>query len=160
MSEDDKLNKGGHISGQQYPSAPPQYGTFYPPPAPPPPPEPHLPTGFPEPVPPPGSVQPPPVPPEYYAQGYQAVTGYPVSEARPARPRRLKCCGLGCGWCLFILGFFLAAIQWYAGAVILMCSRRYDIDPREKPGLLACSVAAVIVTIALIIGVTKGTKVW
>lgn len=157
MSEDEKLSKGGDFSGQQYPSAPPQYGTFYPPP---PPPAPHPTTGFPEPVPPPGFVQPPPPPPQYYAQDYQAVPGYPIVEGRPARPRRLRCCGLGCGWCLFILGFFLAAIPWYAGAVILLCSRRYGMDNREKPGFLACFVAAVIATIVIVVAVTKGTHVW
>ncbi|RRT81376.1 hypothetical protein GW17_00037342 [Ensete ventricosum] len=38
----------------------------------------------------------------------------------------------------FIIGFFLAAIPWYVGAFILLCAR---IDYREKPGLVACSIA-------------------
>ena len=40
--------------------------------------------------------------------------------------------------CRFIIGFFLAAIPWYVGAIILLCSR---VDYREKPGYIACTVA-------------------
>ncbi|KAF7836586.1 60S ribosomal protein L18a-like protein [Senna tora] len=169
---------------QQYP--PPQYGTFqgvsnYPP-------EPQPAIGFPQPVPPPGAID-PSVPP-YYGQGYQAipsgmydlealfigslsgamefhgfrylflcaiVSGYAIAEGRPVRERRLPCCGLGCGWCLFIIGFFLVAIPWYLGAMIMLCSR---IDYREKPGYIACTIAAVLATIAIIIGATKGADDW
>ncbi|GJM93637.1 hypothetical protein PR202_ga10208 [Eleusine coracana subsp. coracana] len=142
------------------PSAPPQpehqqYGTFGPPsasgefqqPA----------VGFPEqarppgfqyyPTPPPSSyaVYPPrpqtySAAPTYYAHGYQAVQGYiPVVEGRPVRMRRLPCCGLGMGWLLFIIGFFLAAIPWYVGAFVLICVRVHD--HREKPGYVACTIA-------------------
>ncbi|KAB5534441.1 hypothetical protein DKX38_017539 [Salix brachista] len=38
----------------------------------------------------------------------------------------------------FIIGFFLGAIPWYVGLFILACSR---IDPREKPGYFACTIA-------------------
>lgn len=38
----------------------------------------------------------------------------------------------------FIFGFFFAAIPWYIGAFILLCSR---VDYREKPGLIACTIA-------------------
>jgi len=38
----------------------------------------------------------------------------------------------------FLLGFFLAAIPWYAGAFLLFC---VALDHREKPGLIACTVA-------------------
>ncbi|CAL9119308.1 unnamed protein product [Musa textilis] len=122
--------------------------------------------GFPQPVPPPGltAAHPPPPPPPqqsgppYYAHGYQAVPGYaPVVEGRPLRLPRLPCCGLGIGWLLFIIGFFLAAIPWYVGAFILLCAR---IDYREKPGLVACTIAAVLAAIAAIIGATKGADVW
>lgn len=136
-----------------------QYGTFQgvgsypPPPSPPPPPPPEHPPpamGFPHPVPPPGSSE-PSAPPQYYAQGYQAVPGYPVAEGRPVRERRLPCCGLGCGWCLFIIGFFLAAIPWYVGLLVFLCTRN-RMDHREKPGYIACTIAAVLATIAAIIG--------
>lgn len=73
------------------------------------------------------------------------------------RERRLPCCGLGVGWCLFILGFFLGAIPWYVGLFVLMCAR---IDIREKPGYIACTIAAVLATIAIILGVTKGADEW
>ncbi|KAL6845323.1 hypothetical protein ACP4OV_024818 [Aristida adscensionis] len=142
------------------PSAPPQhqhqqYGTFgapaasgeFPQPA----------VGFPQPAPPPGLRHYPPPPPAsyavyppppqpyagaapYYAQGYQAVQGYiPVVEGRPVRLSRLPCCGLGMGWVLFIMGFFLAAIPWYVGAFILICVGVHDY--REKPGYVACTIA-------------------
>ncbi|KAI8557997.1 hypothetical protein RHMOL_Rhmol04G0054500 [Rhododendron molle] len=65
--------------------------------------------------------------------------GYAVAEGRPVRERRLPCCGIGCGWFLFIIGFFLAAIPWYVGAIILLCVR--SVDYREKPGYIACTVA-------------------
>ncbi|XP_021306431.1 uncharacterized protein LOC110431607 [Sorghum bicolor] len=39
----------------------------------------------------------------------------------------------------FIFGFFLGAIPWYIGALLLWCSR---VDYREKPGYVACTVAA------------------
>ncbi|KAF7023168.1 hypothetical protein CFC21_035752 [Triticum aestivum] len=162
------------------PSAPPyyqqqqqQYGTFgapsasgeFPQPA----------VGFPQPAPPPGFRNyPPPPPPSYavypplqaysaaapyYAQGYQAVQGYiPVVEGRPVRMRRLPCCGLGMGWFLFIIGFFFAAIPWYVGAFVLICVRVHDY--REKPGYVACTIAASLAAIAMLLGATKGAEVW
>ncbi|KAL6196695.1 hypothetical protein ACLB2K_032309 [Fragaria x ananassa] len=156
--EDDK-KRGISSSGHQHhhpppppPPSAPEYGTFqgvanYPPPPP------H--GGFPQPVPPPGATDPPP---QYYAHGYQStVPGYAVAEGRPVRERRLPCCGLGLGWCLFIIGFFLAAIPWYVGVIILVCSR---IDYREKPGYIACTVAAILATIAIVLGATKGNDDW
>ncbi|KAL8196867.1 hypothetical protein R6Q57_024364 [Mikania cordata] len=43
--------------------------------------------------------------------------GYAIAEGRPVRERRLPCCGIGMGWFLFIVGFFLAAIPWYIGSI-------------------------------------------
>ncbi|PSS05915.1 60S ribosomal protein L18a-like protein [Actinidia chinensis var. chinensis] len=145
MSEEGK--ERGVAGNDPYP---PQYGTFqgvanYPP-------QPVI--GFPQPVPPPGATaSAPPPPPQYYAPGYQAVPGYAVAEGRPVRERRLPCCGCGVGWFLFIIGFFLAAIPWYVGAIILICVR--TVDYREKPGYIACTVAAVLATIAIIFGATN-----
>ncbi|KAF5205342.1 60S ribosomal protein L18a-like protein [Thalictrum thalictroides] len=132
------------------------YGTFqgqYPPP------QPSI--GFPQPVPPPGvsaSSTSPYYPPHHgYQAGYQSVPGYAVAEGRPVREHRLPCCGIGIGWLLFLLGFFLAAIPWYAGAIIILCAR---VDYREKPGYVACCIAAVLATIAAVFGVTKGVDAW
>ncbi|KAK3198501.1 hypothetical protein Dsin_021916 [Dipteronia sinensis] len=128
MSGDEK-NRGvvvdHHHHQHHEPQPPPQYGTFqgvanYPPPQPPA-------VGFPQPVPPPGATSPP-----YYPHGYQAVPGYAVAEGRPVRERRLPCCGIGIGWFLFIIGFFLGAIPWYVGLFVMLCAR---IDHREKPGI-------------------------
>ncbi|GAB2257868.1 hypothetical protein Droror1_Dr00014028 [Drosera rotundifolia] len=135
------------------PPPPPEYGTFqgvptYPPPIPPH--QHHLrpAIGFPQPSPPPGAFGPSaPV-------GYQAVPGYAVAEGTPVRERRLPCCGIGLGWFLFIIGFFLAGIPWYVGALLLCCSR--NADPREKPGYVGCIIAAILEIIAIILGVAKG----
>ncbi|KAL8255164.1 hypothetical protein R6Q59_033385 [Mikania micrantha] len=131
---------------QQPPSH--QYGTFQgvhtsPPPAP----APVI--GFPQPVPPPGAFGGPSV--NHYVHGYQAVPG------RPIRQRRLPCCGIGTGWFLFIIGFLLAAIPWYVGAFILIRARY---DHREKPGYIACLIAAILGTIAVIFGVTSDDWDW
>ncbi|OMO92633.1 Ribosomal protein L18a [Corchorus olitorius] len=132
-----------------------QYGTFqgvanYPPPQ-----QPAI--GFPQPVPPPGLHEVPPPPPHYYPQGYQTVPGYAIAEGRPVRERPLPCCGCGFGWFLFIIGFFTAAIPWYLGLFVLLCAR---IDHREKPGYIACTIAAILATIAIVLGVTKGADEW
>ncbi|KAL8235445.1 hypothetical protein R6Q59_021545 [Mikania micrantha] len=136
---------------QHHPDQPPlpphhQYGTFegvhnHPP---------QSVIGFPQPVPPPGAPGGPSV--NQYVHGYQAVPGYAVAEGRPVRQHRLPCCGIGIGWFLFIVGFFFAAIPWYIGAFILLCAQY---DDREKPGYVACLIAAIIGTIAVIFGVTS-----
>lgn len=144
--EEEKMSEGGERK---------HYGTFqgvpgYPVPS----------IGFPQPVPPSGyapsapSESYVPTAPPYYTHGYQAI---PVVEGRPIRERRLPCCGLGIGWFLFITGFFFAAIPWYAGSIILLCSR---LDYREKPGFVACLIAAIISLIVVPVGVTKGTHIW
>ncbi|KAK6934092.1 hypothetical protein RJ641_034247 [Dillenia turbinata] len=148
MGEDEK-NRGVSSSGEQQQQQ--HYGTFQ-----------GVAVGLPQPAPPPGSfepsaIPPPPPPPPYYAQGYQAVPGYAVAEGRPVRESRLPCCGCGIGWFLFIIGFFLAAVPWYIGAFLLLCTR---VDYREKPGFIVCTVAAVLATIAIIFGVTKGADDW
>uniref|UniRef100_M1AA57 60S ribosomal protein L18a, plant n=1 Tax=Solanum tuberosum TaxID=4113 RepID=M1AA57_SOLTU len=90
---------------------------------------------FPLPVPPPGAVL---EPSEYYARGYQSVPGYVVDERRPVTEPRLPF-GIGLGWFLFIIGFFLAGFPWYVAAFIPLCNR--SIDHREKSGYVACTIA-------------------
>ncbi|XP_058218056.1 large ribosomal subunit protein eL20z-like isoform X2 [Rhododendron vialii] len=113
--------------------------------------------GFPQSGPPPVATysSAPPPPPQFYADANQAGPGpgYPVSQAAPAvkEPDRLFCWGLGVGWFLFILGFFLGVIPWYVGAIMLLCIKDYD--KREKPGFIACAIVAVIATIAIIVAV-------
>ncbi|CAN4103020.1 unnamed protein product [Withania somnifera] len=122
-----------HEESQPPPPLPPvvsEYGTFHSPPQPV--------VGFPQPVPPPGALE----PSEYYARGYQSVPGYEVDERRLVREPRLPCCGIGLGWFMFIIGFFLAAIPWYVAAFILLCTR--SVDPREKPGYVSCTIAILI----------------
>ncbi|XP_078431577.1 ribosomal protein L18ae family [Wolffia australiana] len=114
--------------------------------------------GFPQPAPPPGSISAPSAP-AFFAHGYQAVPvpGYAVVEGRPVRQPRLPCCGCGMGWFLFIIGFFLASIPWYFGAFVLLCT---IIDHREKPGYVACTIAAALASIAIIFGASKGADAW
>ncbi|KAL1537982.1 60S ribosomal protein L18a-like protein [Salvia divinorum] len=147
MSEEKKESYQQHHV-HDHPSPPP-YGTFQgvanhpPPPA----------MGFPQPVPPPGVSGAPPPQSHYYAHGYQAVPGYAaVATGRPVREQRLPCCGIGLGWFLFIIGFFLAGIPWYVAALLLICSR---VDPREKPGYVACTIAAVMAAFAVVFGLTR-----
>ncbi|KAM1001364.1 hypothetical protein ACFX15_007565 [Malus domestica] len=159
MGEDEKKRGVSSDPHHHYPPPPPEYGTFqgvanYPPP---PPPYHPPPTGFPQPVPPPGAGGPSAPHPDYYTHGYQTVPGYAVAEGRPVRERRLPCCGCGLGWCLFIIGFVLATVPWYVGAFILLCAR---IDPREKPGYIACTLGAILATVAIVLGATKGSHDW
>eukprot|EP00250_Pteridium_aquilinum_P015095 c22374_g1_i2 orf=170-613(+) len=125
------------LNQQPAPSAPQQYyGTFQGTPAYPQP----LPPGFPHPV----------HPSEHYRGG--TVPGYPVVEGTPElRRERLPCCGIGIGWCLFILGWILASVPWYVGVFLLVCTRP---DPRERIGLVCCTIAAVLSLIAIIVGGT------
>ncbi|KAK6917200.1 hypothetical protein RJ641_017951 [Dillenia turbinata] len=149
MSSKEEKDRGvGGISygePQQY-----HYGTFqgvanY---HPPPPTSQHQPppaVGFPQPAPPSGAP--------YYSHGYHTVHGYAVAEGTPVRERRLRCCGLGIGWFLFLIGFIFGAIPWYIGAFMLMCAR---VDYREKPGLIACTIAvSVLLVLAPLDGILK-----
>ncbi|KAM1008255.1 hypothetical protein PS1_004675 [Malus domestica] len=170
MSDDSKTRGlSGDQQGQSQSQSQQQYyGTFqgvanYYPPPPQPPPEPVV--GFPQPVPPPRSSGRPPLPPlpphhhhhhhHHHQHGYQTVTGYAVVEGRPVRERRLPCCGIGIGWLLFIAGFFLGGIPWYVGTFILLC---VQVDYREKPGYVACTIAAILAVIAITLGVTNGAE--
>ncbi|XP_010052072.1 60S ribosomal protein L18a-2 isoform X2 [Eucalyptus grandis] len=144
MSRDDK-SRGLIGGGDPQHQSPNYYGTFQgvanyynpPPPPPPPQPQPQLPQpviGFPQPAPPPGS----PGYPQCYHYGYQTVGGYAVVEGTPIREPRLPCCGIGIGWFLFLIGFFLGGIPWYLGTFLLICTCP---DRREKPGYVACAIA-------------------
>ncbi|KAF7140122.1 hypothetical protein RHSIM_Rhsim06G0187100 [Rhododendron simsii] len=96
------------------------------------------------------SSAPPPLP-QLDAHGNQ--TGQ-VYEGRPTiRGQDPLPCGCGFGWLLFILGFFFGVIPWYVGAIMLFCVK--TCDNREKPGLIACVIAAVIGTIVIIIVVPQ-----
>ncbi|CAM6100025.1 unnamed protein product [Calypogeia fissa] len=113
---------------------------------------------------------PQPVPPSeapYYAPAdqnysYQSVQGIHsrISEGRPLlggehyqREEKLPFCNLGFGWFLFILGFF-SVIPWYIGTIIFFCLAH---DSRERTGLMACAIAALIV---LLLGGSKAGGGW
>lgn len=113
---------------------------------------------------------PQPVPPSeapYYAPAdrnyhYQSVQGIHsrASEGRPLlggehyqREEKLPFCNLGFGWLLFILGF-ISVIPWYVGTIIYFC---FSHDTRERTGLMACAIAALLV---LLLGGSKAGGGW
>ncbi|KAI3824627.1 hypothetical protein L1987_06091 [Smallanthus sonchifolius] len=159
MSEEGK-SRGVVFPADQQPSAPPQpspsyyYGTFqgvanhqpYPPP-----PATYQPSvGLPQPAP-PHNVR--------YIHGYQTVPGIVIASGTPVviDRRPLPCCGCGIGWFLFFIGFFFGAIPWYLGAFILLFVR---VDYREKAGLVACTIAAILALIAIGLGVQRVKYGW
>lgn len=63
--------------------------------------------------------------------------------------RPLPCCGCGIGWFSFLAGFFFP-LFWYYGAIRFFWTKHQN-DPRERPGLAACAIAAFVITLALAI---------
>ncbi|XP_010925399.1 large ribosomal subunit protein eL20z isoform X1 [Elaeis guineensis] len=61
----------------------------------------------------------------------------------------LPCCGCGIGWCSLLLGFVCPLI-WYCAAILYLC-RYYNKDPRERSGLAANAIAALVCTIVTLI---------
>ncbi|KAB2085878.1 hypothetical protein ES319_A05G427100v1 [Gossypium barbadense] len=61
----------------------------------------------------------------------------------------LPCFGCGIGWFSLLLGFVFPLMWYYA--TILYFGNYYLKDPRERAGLAASAIAALICTIALII---------
>ncbi|XP_057836338.1 large ribosomal subunit protein eL20z isoform X2 [Cryptomeria japonica] len=61
----------------------------------------------------------------------------------------LPCFGCGIGWLCFLLGFVFPLLWYYATFLYL---RRYSRkQPRERPGLAACAIAALICTVGALI---------
>ncbi|KAL2979922.1 hypothetical protein AAZX31_13G199200 [Glycine max] len=90
----------------------------------------------------------------YQRQGYHVFPVYAVAEGRPVRERRLPCCGLGLvALSLFIIGWFIGGVPWYVGTFILMF---VQMDCREEPGLIACTVASFVTVIVVALGITQG----
>ncbi|PHT45872.1 hypothetical protein CQW23_15030 [Capsicum baccatum] len=65
--------------------------------------------------------------------------------------RPLPCCGCGIGWFSFLLGFVFPFMWYYA--TILYFGNYYQKDPRERAGLAANAIAALIFTVAALIAV-------
>ncbi|XP_022715186.1 60S ribosomal protein L18a-like protein [Durio zibethinus] len=61
----------------------------------------------------------------------------------------LPCFGCGIGWFSLLLGFVFPFMWYYA--TILYFGNYYHKDPRERSGLAASAIAALICTIAVII---------
>ncbi|KAB2007905.1 hypothetical protein ERO13_D10G059000v2 [Gossypium hirsutum] len=61
----------------------------------------------------------------------------------------LPCFGCGIGWFSLLLGFVFPFMWYYA--TILYFRSYYHRDPRERAGLAASAIAAMICTIAVII---------
>ncbi|KAL0696538.1 hypothetical protein Bca4012_063718 [Brassica carinata] len=52
---------------------------------------------------------------------------------------------------------FLVVVLESVGSFILVCAK---INPQEKPGYIACAIAAVLATIAIVFGFMGGREVW
>lgn len=63
----------------------------------------------------------------------------------------LPCFGCGIGWFSFLLGFVFPLMWYYA--TILYFGNYYRKDPRERSGLAASAIAALICSIATFITV-------
>ncbi|WMV38317.1 hypothetical protein MTR67_031702 [Solanum verrucosum] len=61
----------------------------------------------------------------------------------------LPCFGCGVGWFSFLLGF-LCPLMWYY-ATILYFGNYYRKDPRERAGLAASAIAAMVCSVVLLI---------
>ncbi|CAA7404746.1 unnamed protein product [Spirodela intermedia] len=61
----------------------------------------------------------------------------------------LPCFGCGIGWFSFLLGFAIPLMWYYA--TILYFSNYYRRDPRERSGLAASAIAALVFSITLAI---------
>ncbi|XP_052181633.1 60S ribosomal protein L18a-like protein [Diospyros lotus] len=61
----------------------------------------------------------------------------------------LPCCGCGIGWFSFLLGFVFPLMWYYA--TILYFWKYYHQDPRERAGLAANAIAAMIFTVVALI---------
>ncbi|RZB82208.1 60S ribosomal protein L18a-like protein [Glycine soja] len=53
----------------------------------------------------------------------------------------------------FIIGWFIGGVPWYVGTFILMF---VQMDCREVPGLIACTVASFVTVIVVALGITQG----
>ncbi|KAF8045667.1 hypothetical protein N665_0750s0017 [Sinapis alba] len=63
----------------------------------------------------------------------------------------LPCFGFGIGWLSFLVGFIFP-FAWYF-ATFLYLTNYYRRDPRERSGLAASAIAALIFSVALVITV-------
>ncbi|KAM0915880.1 hypothetical protein ACQ4PT_010538 [Festuca glaucescens] len=119
-----------------------------------------------------GTFSPPPPPPVAAAAyspslngcGAESVVAFPCTvqqqvfaEGLPVREPRLPFCGVGLGWALFLFGFFLAAIPWYTGAFLLFF---VALDHREKPGLIACTIAGIFALIPFMLNGIRMQPFW
>ncbi|WMV34999.1 hypothetical protein MTR67_028384 [Solanum verrucosum] len=65
--------------------------------------------------------------------------------------RPLPCFGCGIGWFSLLLGFVFPFMWYYA--TILYFRNYYQRDPRERAGLAANAIAALIFTVAALVAV-------
>ncbi|XP_038710262.1 60S ribosomal protein L18a-like protein isoform X2 [Tripterygium wilfordii] len=61
----------------------------------------------------------------------------------------LPCFGCGIGWFSFLLGFAFPLMWYYA--TILYFGNYYRKDPRERAGLAASAIAAMVCSVAVVI---------
>ncbi|PON73463.1 hypothetical protein TorRG33x02_249460 [Trema orientale] len=61
----------------------------------------------------------------------------------------LSCFGCGIGWFSFLLGFAFPPLWYYA--TVLYFGNYYLKDPRERPGLAASAIAALICSVIVLV---------
>ncbi|KAM1178735.1 hypothetical protein ACFX2I_017925 [Malus domestica] len=63
--------------------------------------------------------------------------------------KQLPCFGCGIGWFSFLLGFVFPLMWYYA--TVLYFGNYYRKDPRERAGLAASAIAALVCAVVLLI---------
>ncbi|XP_027336026.1 60S ribosomal protein L18a-like protein [Abrus precatorius] len=82
-------------------------------------------------------------------KGKDALVGDSENPLLGKFDKPLPCFGCGIGWFSLLLGFVCPPMWYYA--TILYFGNHYHKDPRERAGLAASAIAALICTIAVMI---------
>ncbi|XP_050382094.1 60S ribosomal protein L18a-like protein isoform X2 [Argentina anserina] len=89
--------------------------------------------------------------------GNYVLIGGPENPELEKFDKPLPYCGCGIGWFSFLLGFVFP-VMWYYAAFLYFW-KYYDKDPRERSGLGASAVAALVCTVGVLVAATViGTK--
>ncbi|XP_062103654.1 large ribosomal subunit protein eL20z-like [Humulus lupulus] len=67
----------------------------------------------------------------------------------PTMSNLSACFGCGIGWFSFLLGFVFPPLWYYA--TVLYFGNYYLKDPRERPGLAASAIAALICSVIVLV---------
>ncbi|KAL8093896.1 hypothetical protein AgCh_035689 [Apium graveolens] len=82
-------------------------------------------------------------------KGRYTLVKYADENQQGLYDKPLPCFGCGIGWFSFLLGVAFPLMWYYA--TILYFGNYYRRDPRERAGLAASAIAAMVCTVALLI---------